>query len=368
MKRITAMLVAIALTIIVIPSSAYAGTMGLGTLVPKRFSSNLALDGVELSGYTYPVAYMKFNLENQKLLEDYEVKLALNGKTVVVNSEDIDFKANTLERLQQIWIAQTEGYSTDTEYSSTYSYSSEKLEAIANKLYNEVCTIPVDTREEAKGEPVFSFETRTFTSAGFVPAVIGYSVSYEDFLAEAESAVNEAIFTSANHTASLDLKTDPVYSVAPVLDNYGVIGTYTTHTTNVVNRNTNIRVATEALTNRTLVPGEEFSYNGSLGNTTPEKGYKVAGILVNGKPSSGIGGGICQVSSTMYNAVLEAGMKVTERHPHSASVGYVPKGRDATVSYGSLDFKWQNNTSSKVYMTLSYNDRVVNVTLYGKQR
>jgi vancomycin resistance protein YoaR len=366
MKRLTAMLVAIALTIIAIPSAAYAGTLGFGTLVPKRFSANFALDGVELSGYTYPVAYMKFNLENQKLLEDYEVKLALNGNAVTVNSEDIDFTANTLERLQQIWIAQTEGYSTDTTYSSSYTYNSDKLEAIAKKLYDEACTIPVDTSEEGKGDPVFDFETRTFSKTGYVPTVIGYTVSYEDFLNAAAAAVNDAIFTSATHTAALDLKSEPVYSVSPDLNNYGIIGTYTTHTTNVANRNTNIRVATEALTNVTLTPGENYSFNGRLGNTTADKGYKVAGILVNGKPSTGMGGGICQVSSTMYNAVLAAGLRVTERHPHSASVGYVPKGRDATVSYGSLDFRWVNSSSTKIYMTLEYYDRTVTVTLYGK--
>jgi len=150
------------------------------------------------------------------------------------------------------------------------------------------------------------------------------------------------------------------------LAGYRLLGTYTTYTTNVPNRNTNISLACKALNGTIVKPGHTFSFNNTLGYTSAAKGYKKAGILVNGKSSAALGGGICQVSSTLYNAVLKAGLKVVERHPHSAPVGYVPKGRDATVSYGSVDFKFRNNTTKNCRLVFEYNNRSLTVSVFRK--
>lgn len=107
-------------------------------------------------------------------------------------------------------------------------------------------------------------------------------------------------------------------------------------------RNTNIELAAAAINNYLLFPGELFSFNKAVGPRTVERGYELAPIIVGGSVVPGLGGGICQVSSTLYNAVLEAGLEVVERYPHSLPVGYVPPGRDATVS-DYLDFKFRNN-------------------------
>jgi hypothetical protein len=367
MKRIKRIILVLAILGFAVPSSVFAGTVGFDTIVPQRFSPNFILDGVELSGYTYPVAYMKFNLEYQKMLQDLEVLVSINGKSYSISAEDIDFSANTLDQLQQIWIAQTEGYAVDTAYSSSYSYDHTRLDELVGQMYNEACAPPESDGSPGIGDPVFDFSTRKFTKEGFVPSVIGYSLTKDDFSAEVVKSINEAIFISEDHRATLNANANPIYSVPADISNYGLLGTYTTRTTNIANRNTNIRLASEALTNATIPPGKVYSFNSTLGGTSKAKGYKEAGILVNGKPSTGIGGGICQVSSTMYNAVQAAGLKIVERHAHSAAVGYVPKGKDATVSYGSLDFKWQNNTSSNIYMVLNYADRTMTVSVYGKK-
>ncbi len=107
-------------------------------------------------------------------------------------------------------------------------------------------------------------------------------------------------------------------------------------------RNTNIELAAAAINNYLLFPGEIFSFNKAVGPRTMERGYELAPIIVGSSVVPGLGGGICQVSSTLYNAVLEAELEVVERYPHSQPVGYVPPGRDATVS-DYLDFKFQNN-------------------------
>ena len=92
------------------------------------------------------------------------------------------------------------------------------------------------------------------------------------------------------------------------------------------------------------MPGDTFSYNGTIGNPSLANGSKVASVFENGKTAQGVGGGVCQVSSTLYSAVLYADLEVVERRSHSMTVSYVPKGQDATVVYGGQDFKFRNIT------------------------
>ena len=109
-------------------------------------------------------------------------------------------------------------------------------------------------------------------------------------------------------------------------------------------RVTNIILAASMLNNYLLLPGDLFSFNQANGPRTAERGYQPAPVIVGNTVVPGLGGGVCQVSSTLYNAVLQAGLEVVERYPHSQPVGYVPPGRDATIS-DYLDFKFRNNTN-----------------------
>lgn len=111
------------------------------------------------------------------------------------------------------------------------------------------------------------------------------------------------------------------------------------------NRDNNLELTASKINNTIVKNGESFSFNDVVGNPTPQKGYEKAGIIVDGKKEKGYGGGNCQVSTTLYDAVLKVdGLKVTERHEHGKDVGYVKKGKDATVVYDELDLKFENNT------------------------
>ncbi len=142
---------------------------------------------------------------------------------------------------------------------------------------------------------------------------------------------------------------------------------YTTYfNTGNTNRSTNLRLAAKAINGTVISPGKSFSFNGVVGPRTTQKGYKEAIIFSGGKEIDGIGGGICQVSSTLYNAVLKTSLKVTERHTHSLPVAYVPKGKDATVAYGALDFKFQNNRAYPVTVKAYTNGGSLTVEIWGK--
>lgn len=132
----------------------------------------------------------------------------------------------------------------------------------------------------------------------------------------------------------------------------------------------NIDIASEKLNNKVVSPGEEFSFNAVVGRRTEEKGYEEAPIIIKTedgpKNDYGVGGGICQISTTLYNAVEKAKLEVTERHVHSKNIGYVPKGDDATVSYGTADFKFVNNRQNPVVIRIYRRKKSFTVKLYEK--
>lgn len=134
------------------------------------------------------------------------------------------------------------------------------------------------------------------------------------------------------------------------------------------NRVTNISIAERSVTNSVVMPGEIFSINKTVGPRIEKYGFKLAHVIVNNELVDGIGGGICQVSSTLYNAALFANLKIIERNNHSLRSSYVPMGRDATISGDSKDFKFQNNTKYPIYIVGELKDNFLKFTIYGKQQ
>jgi len=134
------------------------------------------------------------------------------------------------------------------------------------------------------------------------------------------------------------------------------------------NRVDNIEIAADSINCEKIMPGEEFSFNGVLGRRTGEKGYKKAPIIIkteNGpKKSYGGGGGICQLSTTIYNAALKANLEITERHPHSKKVSYVPEGNDAAVAYGSSDLRFKNNRQYPLIIKVNLSNKKLTVKIY----
>ncbi|HYK73433.1 MAG TPA: VanW family protein [Pseudoneobacillus sp.] len=143
-----------------------------------------------------------------------------------------------------------------------------------------------------------------------------------------------------------------------------VVATYETHfDSSVAGRTKNIELSAQAINNVLLGVGDVFSFNTTVGPSDAEHGYQKAMEAVNGKLVEGIGGGICQTSSTLFNAVDQIGVKYVEKHHHSVNVGYVPKGRDATVSYGGLDFRFENTSGVPLLIKAYTNKGTLTVEL-----
>lgn len=164
------------------------------------------------------------------------------------------------------------------------------------------------------------------------------------------------------------IQVPPNRTQAQAKEQYQVIGSFTTETTTNKNRNENIRLAAEALDGKVLQPGEEFSFNLTTGNRTKEKGYQPAGAYRNGVLIEEPGGGVCQVSTTLYHAIIESGFMTTERNNHSYAPSYVAGGQDAMVSYDGYagpDLKFVNKEDSTVAIRADFKDNVLKMSIVG---
>lgn len=151
-----------------------------------------------------------------------------------------------------------------------------------------------------------------------------------------------------------------------MLKDMGELSSYSTFfNTGEVNRSHNLYMATTSINKSMIAPQMVFSFNNTVGMRTMEKGYLDALVIVGNKFEPGLGGGICQVSSTLYNACLLAGLEIVERSNHSLSVAYVLLGRDATVAYGIQDFKFKNNTDFPIYIRAITGGGTLTINVYG---
>lgn len=151
-------------------------------------------------------------------------------------------------------------------------------------------------------------------------------------------------------------KSEPVESVLAEFS--------TTIKSKASNRLNNIQITCSKLNETTVESGKSFSFCQTVGKATEEKGYKKADVIVDKQVTQALGGGNCQVSSTLYNAILKVSdFKVTERHPHGKKVNYVPEGKDAAVSYGSKDLKFVNNTSNTIKIYASTDNKKVSIKI-----
>ena len=144
-----------------------------------------------------------------------------------------------------------------------------------------------------------------------------------------------------------------------------VLGEASSNVSGSSNRKSNVKLSASVCDGIILLPGEVFSYNNTTGSRTSDKGYLPAPSYVGGKSTDEVGGGICQTSSTIYYAALNANLKIVERHNHMFAVGYVPDGMDATVWYGASDFRFENDTEYPIKIVTVYENSRLTVQIYG---
>lgn len=256
-------------------------------------------------------------------------------------------KSADLERLKESILQALEKKDFDTVIDCPYTehaYGDLVIQEIAQEIQKEASNAGFDkeANEVIPSQEGISLDTDR-------------AVEIYNQTAEGADAVIELIVTKPEISTE-DMKAN-LFTTA--------IGNYSTNGGGTSNRRSNISLAVKAIDNKVLLPGETFSYNDTLGKRTTEKGYKEAGAYSDGSVVQEVGGGICQVSSTLFAAVLETNLEIVQRRNHSMTVSYMPMGLDATVSWGGPDLKFKNSRKYPIKISASYNGGKIYVEILG---
>lgn len=243
------------------------------------------------------------------------------------------------------------------QYDLDYNFDNNKIDSFVNSLANEINRSPMNAKiQNVDGSVNISEES------------YGYKLDTETLKAELIDALSDI----KNKEVFIEAK---LYTIKPTITKEELktidtkVASFTSnYSTNSEGRATNIKIATEGLNGQVIMPGEEFSFNGIIGETTAEKGYKPATVIIENELKEEVGGGICQVSTTLYNSIMKLNIRSTERRNHTLTVAYVPVGTDAAVSYGYMDYKFKNTLKYPIYIEGIANEGVLTFNIYSNSK
>lgn len=278
-----------------------------------------------------------------------------DAKLIVESGKDgIEIEKDKLKKQILDSISNRKLNNLSENYSQVVMVSTKKAKASKidiDKVYSEIHTEPQDAYFELDPYKIY-------------PDVDG--VDLQISLDEARNKI-----TGNEERYEFDLKITKAQKTIKDLGTeafpYVVSSFSTRYDASNTNRSTNLRIAAEKINGTVLLPGEVFSYNKTVGKRTVEEGYKDAKIYADGGVVDGLAGGICQISSTLYNAVLLANLEMVERRNHSFTTSYVAAGRDATVVWGTIDFQFKNSRTYPIKIEASVKNGIAEFKIHGMQ-
>lgn len=286
-------------------------------------------------------ASIKADMVESEVIPDEEAHTI----TVTIGSPGRELDADKLYELVAGAFSSGDYSDIDFEYKMTYPANVD-----LGELYDQMTTEPEDAYYDAESGSVVP------EINGFVPTVT------------LEEANEQLALASAGETLSFSFDATPAEITAEILEPLlfrDTLSSYGSWYENNAGRTTNLKLACQAINGTILQPGDVFSFNDIVGERTAEKGYKEGIVYVDGQSEPEVGGGVCQVASTIYYCVLYADLEVVHREPHMYTVSYVPGGMDATVYWGYVDFQFKNNTDFPIRIDASIKNGKCNISLVG---
>lgn len=366
------------LLLLAVAAATYGYVVYQDVMIPDNvFYEGVYVAGLDVGGKTKEEAALELSsLEAQKLSQWY-VTLYFGEKAQSIAASDIDVQlvlqdqldaalqvgrtGNLFQRQRVIRALREEPYQT----SAGITYSQARLSAILGDVKLGLDRVSTDAD--------YTFDPMNEQPFEFTPEVDGRSLDIEPIEALIDACLNRLESANINLEDYLTV-TPPAVTVAKLQDETRHIVTVSTqiNSSSTKERNENIRVALEAFNGLRVVAGERVSFNKVAGKRTEQNGYMPALEIVSGEYVMGIGGGVCQVSTTLYQAVLRSGLEVVDRAPHAIQPNYTEAGQDATVADDRTDFVFRNNTELPVYITgrlVESSDgrtRRCEISIYGK--
>ena len=371
-KKIKKKVIIISVSIIAFILAIGIGIYALSIQKEVNSWSNKIYPGIKINGVDLSA---KTKEEAQKQLYDLFNK-PINNKVLIVKADGSEFKLKYEELKPRLNIDETiqkalnqgktgnifiKNYKIkngcNVNLLLKFSYDKNKAIDFENKIVQKI-------NRKAKNA--------SFYLEGSSPKVVEGTIGKEIDKKQLDELVIKNVNDKIDKNSIIEVNVkdvDPKVRTSDLRKIDGVIGSFSTSfaTNSDESRATNLRVALKSINGILLMPGQEFSYNDALGERTWDRGYRMgAGYGEGGKTVQQIGGGICQISTTLYRAAMRAGIRSTERYNHCKPTSYSPLGLDATVSWGSLDYKFKNPYSFPIYIEgYATSDKQAVINIYG---
>ena len=308
------------------------------------------VDSIDLSGKTKKQAMQLLKQENDDIVLSRKINVKALDKNYTIEYANISPQYNIPEVVNQVF-----SYGKDLNflasanlirkpqmknYSLKFTYDQKDIKNFIVSIEKQVNVNPINAKIQMVG-------------AGFsvTPDVKGVKLETAALEKDLTSKIDGKVTPDINIVATVTAPTALITA-----DKLSTVNTKVTSfstefgTGSSSERANNIRLATRAINGTCIMPGGTFSFNDVVGQRTAIKGYEAAPIIIGNQVDSGLGGGICQVSTTLYNSILKANIKSTQRTHHTLPSHYVPLGMDATVDYGNLDYKFTNTLAYPIYI------------------
>ncbi len=338
------------------------------------FLSDIQISGIDISNKTYEDAKKLLENNQSKFIKDFTVSVKANEKSYEFTPEDFTYTYNIEEVLNQAkkycedvhkGVVDATQPATDSNgkikdmYTVKATVVDKSIEAVALKVAK-------DNDVDAENAHVSKFTPYSENRFEYKDGKTGFKTDKKNLADSIKKFIN-----SGEETGVISAKVDvikPEITKEMVKKNIVPLSYYTTTSVNTENATLNMGTALEACNGSVIEPGETWSFNECTGDSNLESnGYLPAGVISDGSMTQGIGGGLCQASSTIYNTAVFANMEIVERHMHYWASVYVPAGFDATIDYPGLDLKLKNITDYQMFMECSIDGRKLSCTIYGYQ-
>lgn len=294
-----------------------------------------------------------FSIELSKLIRDS------NLDSIINNAFNY---AKDLSLLEKYEIISTKH---DKNYNLNFIYDEDAINKFVETIEKELYVEPIDARYVLNIDGTFSRDSEGVLL--IEPDIKGYKLNKDKLLQSIKSISLNNLKEDIYLEIPIEETEAKITSAMLTGNNKKVVSFSTTFYSSTKGRTTNIELSAKTINGKLLMPGDVFSFNDIVGDTTLEKGYLDAQVIVNNKVENGVGGGICQVSSTLYNAILRTGIKSLERSNHTFPSTYVGIGLDATISWDYTDYKFKNTLNYPMFIECYTKDEVLYVNIYSNE-
>ena len=329
--------------------------------VEFTFAENTLVSGVSIAGKTMDEAKQILTENEENFITPISITVNADDEVITLSEDDFEYTFDTVNVLNTVKNNAIQSQTVETTQPEMY-----KVTAIAT---NESITKNAKYIEETVNrEPENAFVSKFTPYAKkrfeYTDQVQGRILNIEDIKSQLRLAV-DSYESSITIEADVEM-TDADILIEDIEKNIKKLASYETVSYNTANGTANMKLSLEACNGSIIEAGGTWSFNDCTGDSNLESnGYKAANVIINGKLTPGIGGGICQASSTIYNAAIRANMEIEERYAHMWASSYVPTGLDATIDYPRLDLKLSNPTKYQMFMECKVVDSTLYVSIWG---